>query len=240
MNIQSLGDSKEQNWNRIEDFSDELNKRLKLNRTQETRTEESIPKNPQELEGFIYIPSINLYVAKERSLNGKNWNEAHEELQKQGNRMLIIPEFWKFIDYLKNEYPDRAEAQKILEDIFKVGNWRAEWLDAHFEKKGKDLYVNYYHEFKNGKLIPKCSEKLESCLMEDCYADLNSINNQGLLTQKSSQNYILGQNSYFYHPRNNKVARFDADSDWADLGCYGDRSVSDAVLGVRAVREGLR
>jgi len=136
------------------------------------------------INGFVYVPSINLYVAKERSLHEKNWNQAHEELQKQGNQMLTIPDFWKFVDYLKNGYSDKNEAQRILDNLFKVGKWRAEWLDASFEKKGKDLYINSLHRFNNGDLTPQNSEKLEHCL-EDCYADLNSINNQGLLTQKS-------------------------------------------------------
>ena len=40
---------------------------------------------------------------------------------------------------------------------------------------------------------------------------------------------------------NNSVARFDADSDGADLNCYWSPSDSDSVLGVRAVaRENLR
>ena len=42
---------------------------------------------------FVYIPLINLYVAKERSLIGKNWYETHRELQSKEERMLTIPEF---------------------------------------------------------------------------------------------------------------------------------------------------
>jgi hypothetical protein len=31
----------------------------------------------QKQEGFLYVPSINLYVAKERTLSHKNWFECH-------------------------------------------------------------------------------------------------------------------------------------------------------------------
>ncbi|MEK6824180.1 MAG: hypothetical protein AABY06_04040, partial [Nanoarchaeota archaeon] len=41
---------------------------------------------------FIYVPSINLYVAKQRTHLGKNWFDCHKELQSNNQRMLIIPE----------------------------------------------------------------------------------------------------------------------------------------------------
>jgi hypothetical protein len=194
--------------------------------------------NVQPLNGFIYVPSINLYVAKERSLHNSNWDQCHEQLQSQNLRMPTIPEFWSFVNYLKTNYQNKVEAQTILDDIFKIGSWRAEWLDAQFEKKKKEFYINFGHEFKNGKLTPKYTEKLEDCLMEDCYAELNSINKQGLLTRKSqSQSYIEGSNAYFWYPRDKAVSRFNAYSDWADLSCSRDRSVTDSKLGVRACRE---
>ncbi|MDO8517616.1 MAG: hypothetical protein Q7S33_05840 [Nanoarchaeota archaeon] len=197
--------------------------------------------NVQPQDGFIYVPSINLYVAKERTLHGKSWDDCHEQLQNNGERMPTIPEFWSFVDYLKTNYQNKTEAQTILEDIFKIGIWRGEYLDAQFEKKGlikKEFFINSMHELKNGKLIPKYTEKLEDCLMEDCYADLNSINKQGLFTIKSSsQNYVQGSNVYFWYPRDERVSWFYANSDWADLYCYRGRSVTISELGVRACRE---
>ncbi|MDO8517618.1 MAG: hypothetical protein Q7S33_05850 [Nanoarchaeota archaeon] len=194
--------------------------------------------NVQSQNGFIYVPSIDLYVAKERSLLGKNWDDCHEQLQNNGERMPTIPEFWSFVDYLKTNYQNRIEAQTILEDIFKIGIWRVEYLDAQFEKRKKEFFINSMHELKNGKLIPKYTEKLEDCLMEDCYADLNSINKQGLLTRKSqSQNYIEGSNAYFWYPRDKAVSRFSANSDRAFLYCNRDRSITDSEFGVRACRE---
>ena len=52
-----------------------------------------------DLSNFIYIPSIKLYVAKERTHLNKNWFDCHKELQKEGNKMLIIPEFIEFINF---------------------------------------------------------------------------------------------------------------------------------------------
>jgi hypothetical protein len=61
------------------------------------------PVNAPNLSGYIYVPSINLYIAKERTLQGKNWFDAHKELQSQNQRMLIIPEFIEFLKYVKLE-----------------------------------------------------------------------------------------------------------------------------------------
>ena len=36
-----------------------------------------------ENEGFIYVPSIKLYFAKEKSHLGKEWYDTHRELHKQ-------------------------------------------------------------------------------------------------------------------------------------------------------------
>jgi len=196
------------------------------------------PNTASDLNGFIYVQSINLYVAKERSLLGKDWDDCHKELQNNMERMLTIPEFWGFIDYLKTNYQNKTEAQTILDDIFKIGDWRAEHLDAQFEKRKKEFYINYMHELKKGKLIPKYTEKLEDCLKEDCYAGLNLFNRQGLLTIKSqSQNYIQGDNVYSWYPRDKSVSGFYANSGRANLGCDWDRSVADWGLGVRACRE---
>ncbi|MDO8516866.1 MAG: hypothetical protein Q7S33_01965, partial [Nanoarchaeota archaeon] len=104
--------------------------------------------NVQTQDGFIYVPSINLYVAKERTSHGKNWDNCHEQLQSQNLRMPTIPEFWSFVDYLKTNYPNKVEAQTILDDIFKTGNWRAEHLDAQFEKRKKEFFINSMHELK--------------------------------------------------------------------------------------------
>ena len=202
------------------------------NESPSQRTQSS---NAPNLDGFIYVPSINLYVAKERSLHGSNWDQAHQRLQADRKRMLTIPEFWNFVNYLKTGYQDKNEANRILDDIFKIGTWRAEWLDAHFEKRGEEFFVNYTHELKNGVLTPKNSDKLETCIMDsDCFANLNSVNRQGLLVIKSStQSYVQGTNVHFWHPRDKAVAGFVAISVRAVLDCGRDRSDSDAGLGVR-------
>ena len=52
---------------------------------------------------FIYVPSINLYVRKQRTLQGKNWFDAHKELQGRGSRMLTPIQFVEFLKYAKGK-----------------------------------------------------------------------------------------------------------------------------------------
>ncbi|MBI2452554.1 hypothetical protein HYV50_05795 [Candidatus Pacearchaeota archaeon] len=183
---------------------------------------------PQPTQGFIYVPSLKIQIAKQHSCLGKNWYQSHEELQNQGLSMPILPEFIEFRKYL--EANPTQENQAIFEEIFAIRDpWRAEYLDAFFVKKGREIYINYNHKIVNGKLTPQNIEPLEKCLMKDCNIDLNSFNKQGLPTKK-------GTDFFYYFPRENTVARFFANSGRAFLDCFGYPENSYSSLGVRAVR----
>ena len=193
----------------------------------------------KELEGFIYVPSINLYMAKERTFKGESWNETHKLLQKENKFMPTIYHFTEYLKYLKTDYQDRDEADEILDDILKTGDYRAEWLDAKFEKRKNGLYLLSDHRIENKKLIAKSEHPLESCLMEDSYVDFD-FNSQGLPTSKSkSQKYEQGENLYFYPPVDGRVARFGVSSGNANLNCYdGAPDYSSGGLGVFPCAEG--
>ena len=182
-------------------------------------------------ENFVYVPSINLYVAKERKLLGKNWFESHQELQKNSERMLIIPEFVEFLKYAKTNHPE------IYNEITEVRNpWRAEWLDADFKVKDKKLYINYNHVLdSNGNLIYKNSEVLDKAtLMED---KTPGISLEDYLTNNNTKQGLPSKNVksgdfYYWFPGddNNSVARFDVDSCRAYIFC--DRNSSDKTKAV--------
>ncbi len=181
---------------------------------------------------YIHVPSINLYIAKQRTLQGLTWSDAHKELQAQGARMPTIPEFIAFVKYLKHDYQNRAEAESILDDILAVRSpYRAEWLDADFKVVNKSLRINYNHKIVNGLLQPQNSEPLESCLMKNCKVDLASFNKQGLPTKEGND-----LSYWFPWSDNNSVAWFDAGSDRAGLVCFGSPRGSYSGLGVRRAK----
>lgn len=186
---------------------------------------------------FIYVPLINLYVAKERKLLSKNWFDTHKGLQSQEEKMLTIPEFVEFLKYAKTNFPE------IYNDITEVRSpWRAEWLDADFKVKNDKLYINYNHILdKNGNLVPQNSKVLDkNTLMKDKIPGisledwLDNPSKQGLPTKKTKSGDL-----YYWCPRsdNNSVARFDAFSSRANLNCDGDPSNRDSNFGVRAAKQ---
>jgi len=138
----------------------------------------------------------------------------------------------------KEPIKDIRVLERVYDEMFGArAPWRSEWLDADFKlkkvKKKDVLHLLYSHEVKNGILVPRGSEILEDCIMnQDCYADTTSFNRQGFPTRNKSDSGF-----FFYYPRsdNNSVARFYADSDRAVLVCDGNPTYADSSLGVRFV-----
>lgn len=185
-----------------------------------------------ELDGFIYVPSIKLYIAEEKTLFDKTQDECQAILHSNNQRMPTIPEFREFLKYTKENHID------IYNEITQLKSpWRAERLDADFKVQGKNLVVNY-HGFENGKIVRKSEVLDKNTLMKDKRISLeNWINSshtkQGLPSKNVQKGYL-----YFWNPRsdNNSVAWFSAYSGRADLGCDRNPSCQDSEFGVRAVR----
>lgn len=195
--------------------------------------EQPVQTNAPNLDGFEYVPSIGLYVSKQKELHNKDWNQIKAELHGRNDRMQTIYEFTEFIKHLRTKNTD--EARDVLDEIYKVeGDWRSEWLDARFEKRGK-LWKMHYHVFGDSG-IEERTQDLTGVLMKDKTPgiDLDSWledNYYGL--PKSS---IKNEKLRYWHPRDRSVAGFDAGSGGAFLVCDGGPDGRDASLGVRAVR----
>jgi len=175
--------------------------------------------------GFIYVPSLNLDVAKERSHFGKNWYNTHEALGNDDARMLTLPEFTEFLKYTKEHNPE------IYESITKVRSpWRAEWIDAAFEQRDDGLYVLTGNKSK--------SEKLEGGLMEDRTPgiSLDAWLGEGATKQGLPRANVKDGSLYYWYPRNGTVVRFNADPAGSYLDCDRYPSHCDSGLGVRAAK----
>jgi len=198
--------------------------------------EKVLSKNPQpvntntsnqpDIKDYIYVPSINLYISKEKILHNNDWNDTHKKLKDQGLRMPTIPEFLEFIKHIKSN-PNNQEYGLIIKEILEVRSpWRSEWLDAYFEQENNQFYI-----YTNNKTI---KQPLESCLMEDKtpgidFSDLlDNPTKQGL--PKSN---VKDGNLYYWHPRNGTVVGFSA---WAVLDCSRDPQFSSSAFGVRRTK----
>jgi len=171
-----------------------------------------------------------------------NYEDTHVLVLKKG---LIIPKPGLFIPHFlnvvnafngKNKLYDgnnRELSRNEIEDIYKHltkdhingGAWS--WLNSRFVKGSgfNNLDIEYINGLDSNNNLTTIKEPLEDCLMEDCYVDLD-FNKQGLAVKKSKkQEYEQGKDIKYWHPRENYVARFYADSDGAFLNPWGSYSV---------------
>ena len=184
---------------------------------------------------FDYIPAIGLYVSRNKFLHGKIWQECQEESHRQGLRIPTLPEFWAFINHHLSQ--NTLESKAITDEVLKIGNWRAEHLDARFEQKADGMYM-HYHVFNARGTIEETNIKLAPHLRESKFFDIASVNAQGLPSANSAsavRTYKQGKNANFYPPINEKVAGFNVVSVWANLSCCRESSGSYSSLGVRFV-----
>ena len=202
-------------------------------------------------EDYIRIPNTNVVIARQETNKGLKWEDTHYALADNGLFMptpdLFMPYFIQVRDASQGKVKlytaDNKEIPRDeIEDLWKYlssghrnGCWT--WLNAKFQKLPQsnnwgtelDCRVNFSGTEKK---LTGSSGFLEDCIREDCFVDLE-FNKQGFPTKKSQdQKYKQGENIYYWHPRNNAVAWFLADSGWADLNCSRSPGDSVASLGV--------
>ncbi|HIK00191.1 TPA: hypothetical protein H1016_01490 [archaeon] len=221
---------------------------MEREKTAQPTSKQPIIKAPaQNLNGFVYVPSLNLHIAEKRELTGKTWNKAVEQIYTQGiivgGMRAEMPTPYEFMVFINDLIADRIpipqeKAKEILDDILKIGDYRGNHLNAKFvfDDKGFNKFGIETIIFDSAGKPYKETEPLGSCLFKDEYADITKFNKQGLLTHSSDlQNYAQGKNLYAYYPELNGVARADAVSCRVDLYCDGRPGDRNASLGVRFV-----
>ena len=182
---------------------------------------------------FVYVPSIKCYVAKERSLFGKNWTEANEELHKQGFQMPTAYEFRAFLRFARDSQDYKYK--KLFGKLTRSQDLtRQEWLNARFERKSDGLYSITFEGQE---------QKLDDCLMEDRKPGtsldgwVDSYTKHGLPSAKNP-----GGSLYYTYPREKSSVMFSAYSrirTGLEVGliCDGFAPMSLDSLGVRAIKD---
>lgn len=173
---------------------------------------------------FIKLPS-GIYTARERIIFNKNWSQQNESLKKSGLGMQIPLEFVELLKYAKEN------DEELYNEITQVRNpWRAENLDAYFERRKNGMYILTHNKTKAEKLD-------EDTLMVD---RTPGISIESWLKNPTSQGLprrdVEAGDLFYWYPRNGAVARFVAGVGGAGLDCYGDPFYRSGSLGVRAVK----
>ena len=207
-------------------------KQNKQSKKQSCLVDETLGSEMTDTKYFIYVPAINLYVAKESHLSQSTWEESWDYLECASKQMPTINEFREFLKHLMSQ-PDNEEYQTIFKRI--TSSYGAEWLDASFIKENGTLYLlTENNKRKTG---------LERCLMEDQENPrinlidwvLNNHTNQGL----PIENVNSGNLSYIKPGENNRsIAVWSAYSDYsggngARLDCHTIPNYSCNHIGVR-------
>lgn len=188
----------------------------------------------------------NSAISMIQRFNGKNHLDTNVEVLSSG---LIVPRSSKLVTQLinVNKALDRKgvlydasgkliEGRRLKDYAYVLNHNCWAWLNESFEKGDGflDLNVVYITGLENRKPVFQ-KEPLQSCLEQDCYADLESMNSQGFLTKKSCiQKYEPGKSVYFERPIEGKAVGFRAVSDYAYLDCDLSPQSADARLGVFA------
>lgn len=178
-------------------------------------------------EPYIEVPSLGLAIAKERTHLEKDWYETHDALAQEGSKMLTIPEFAGFLNHLRSS-PNKKEYQEILEGIIKVRNpWRAEWIDAYFQRREGELCVLTGNRQNEEKITFEPRENRRIGL--DSW--IANPTKQGL-----PRECIGGRDLYFWAPGDERVAGLFAYPSVAGLSCNSRPSCGGSHLGVRAAK----
>jgi len=177
-----------------------------------------------------------------------NWNQALTLNLSLKGLTLNLRQFADFLLLLKSGNAVNGRGERVLEsklaeilnEIVEVKEpWRSEWLDADFkyldsnkkpvaENQTGEPYIYHTHELKNGILVPKYREKLESCLMKEGFVALQTMNKQGLPTEQGSDfRYCMPRKG------NVSVARFCVYPFPATFYCGWIPKFSVSGLGVR-------
>ncbi|MBS3092513.1 hypothetical protein J4466_03785 [Candidatus Pacearchaeota archaeon] len=191
----------------------------------------------------------DLAISMQQHFNRSDFNQANVKALKQGLVVSIPLEF--MANYINVN--EALQGRSVVYDA--SGNLVAgRKLEGYADKLNHDSWVYLNAQFpkeqekdagflgldlvaitgldKEGKLVIK-RIPLETCLEEDCWADLESLNSQGFPTKKSPiKIYEPGKSIYFLYPRENFVAGFNAGSDGAGLNCGRYPQYSNSTLGV--------
>ena len=213
---------------------------------------------------YIVLPQHSLLIAKYEpdEFKGFKWENKdnpkegiHYKLHQKGLQMPTVLQLRthfnnvleaykgtrKLVDGNGRQLP-RNEIEDLYEhyttDHINGGAWT--WLNARFVQGSgfNNLNLESVRRVNPDGNFNVIATPLEACIWEDCYVTFD-MNAQGLPTRKSSnQNYSAGENLKFYYPRQDRVAGFVANSDWAYLDCSWGPANSYAWLGVFACAAG--
>lgn len=175
--------------------------------------------------GFIYVPSLKMDVAKEPSNYVENWQDSHEFLRNQDSVMLTMSGLAEFLRYTKENYPLVYRDVTASSDI-----WRGEWIDAFFLQRREGIQVLTRNKRK--------SENLDTNTLRGVRAPGISLDSwiENPTRQGFPRVNVEEGSTYYWPPKKNSVAILVVDPYGSVLGCSSGSFSGHPGLGVRVAR----
>ena len=164
---------------------------------------------------YIQIPNQNFIIAIAETNKNLTYEQAHIKTLKQN---LIIPDsnqFMIFHNYFHEAYKNNkpifdaagnAISNNTKQDLYNQLTsdcWT--WLNGMFYISDKGNFLEKVIGINPKDKLITTKEKLENCLMQDCYIDFTKLTKQGLASTNSkysNQNFEQGKNIKFWKPTN--------------------------------------
>ena len=201
---------------------------------------------------YIQIPGQDFIIAIGETDFNLNYEGANKAVLKRGLAVPTTNQFMAFHNYIidcyKNNKPifdsaGNSLSKKVKDDLYNqlTSNcWS--WLNGKFNLSNNKNKIELITGLDSKNNLITKEEPLEICLMQDCYVDFTKLNKNGIPhinSKHSNQNYVKGENIYYWAPVNGRVARVSADSDGANLGCSRNPSNTSSSLGVFGIAQVL-
>jgi hypothetical protein len=186
--------------------------------------------------GFVYVPSINLYVSTSITLKGRTYEEIDKETSKSDYQILTIPEMKEFIEYLRLN-PLNGLSKYLLDSLFTTdytGGFEGEFLDTRLRLDNKNIRIRNRNKISHRNRVGTTIERI----LSPHIVEVSSIDSFGIPTQKTRR-YLEGETVY-YSPPNSKLhftnSVWSREFEKANLDCSIERDYSDSSVGVRLAK----
>ena len=182
----------------------------------------------------------NLYSAKNRILQNHDWEQQIRKLARRKGDMCEIRDFLdlrNLLDSRKRAYDGKGslvstlEKQSLLDEM--VGQkdpWKSEYFGNRFFEYDGKWYMESGFKVIDDEIKPTSVKEIKPLMMGG-WTSFKHINEDGLVTK------LQGKEVFYRPPIDGCVARFDANSNSADINCDRYPFFSCGGLRVRESRE---
>ena len=188
----------------------------------------------------LYIPHLEIEVARTLRYRGHSWHDLHHDLKKEGLRMPLLSEFMTLLKTEELSLDDGTlltpPRRKVIQRNF-LGREYATYgalLDAQFFHKEERWYLRQGHHLGSNGIDLQFAEEhpLEDLLLSTGVIDLDHISSLGIPQNTAKKGGIS-----YRPPQDRCVACYSVKQGKASLLFDYDPNTLDFLVGVYPARD---